>query len=450
MTIDFSQFLSREASLRTESVMAGEEGDDLISLSLGLPNPSCFPLKGISLNVESPKSNFENTTTITRTIKTHPDEIIESCQYMSPSGLTHFNQWIKQYVTDYFLPGYSNWDFIIQAGATHSLDALFRMLIDPGEDTVLCETLTYPCFLETCVPLRIKTVAIEMDDKGIDPSNLEETLQNWDTNESTKHLKRPKLIYLMPTGHNPTGITLSLERRRRVVELANKYNFLIIEDDPYYHLQLDDNEHIPSLLKFDTEGRVIRIDSFSKMLMPGLRVSIVTANKLFINKLSMHNDLSIHSAAASSQMILQMIFNDWGQSGFKDWLFHLQNLYRKRRAVLLNAFEKYIPHDLVTYNKPNYGMFLWINVNLNRFKKPQNSKLSDSEWATKVEDYLYDAALKSKVVLTKGHWFMHHKTMMTAGFRATYAFVDEDQMIKAAELLGNAIRKSYDSLYNEI
>ncbi|TID31381.1 hypothetical protein CANINC_000010 [Pichia inconspicua] len=449
MTVDLSQFLSREATLRKGSVMVGAKGDDLISLSLGLPSPACFPLKGITLDVQSPKSNFQQTETISRTIETHPDEIIESCQYMSSSGLKYFNQWIKQYVTDYFLPGYSEWDFIIQAGGTQSLDAIFRMLIDPGEDTALCETLTYPCFLETCVPLRIKTISIEMDENGIVPSKLEETLQNWNINETTKNLKKPKLIYLMPTGHNPTGITLSIERRRRIVELASIHNFLIVEDDPYYHLQLDENEHIPSLLKFDTEGRVIRIDSFSKMLMPGLRVSIVTANKLFIKKLSMHNELSIHSAAASSQLILQMIFSNWGETGFKDWLSHLQDLYRRRRDVLLNAFKKFIPHDLVTYNEPNYGMFLWINVNLDQFKKPQGSSLSDSKWATKVEDSVYNAALKCNVVLTKGHWFMHHKTMKIAGFRATYAFVDEDKMIKAAELLGKAIKNSYELLCNE-
>lgn len=449
MTVDFTQFLSHEASLRSGSVMVGAKGEDLISLSLGLPSPTCFPLKGIKLDVQSPDSDFAETETITRSIETHPDEIVASCQYMSPAGLKQFNNWISQYVIDYFHPGYKDWNFIIQAGGTQSLDAIFRMLIDPGEDTVLCESLTYPCFLETCIPLRIKTVSVEMDDLGIVPEKLQELMENWDTSETTKHLKKPKLIYLMPTGHNPTGITLSAERRLQIVQLANTYNFLIVEDDPYYHLQLDENEHIPSLLKFDTEGRVIRIDSFSKMLMPGLRVSIVTANKLFIKKLSMHNELSIHSAAASSQLILQMIFTKWGETGFEQWLSHLQNLYRKRRHILLEAFDKHIPHDLVTYNRPNYGMFLWISVNLDVFKKPERSNLSDAEWATKVEDEIYDTAIKCKVVLTKGHWFMHDKHMIKAGFRATYSFVDEDKMVKSAELLSKALKLSYESLCKE-
>lgn len=446
MTVDFSQFLSYEAALRSGSVMVRVKGEDLISLSLGLPSPACFPLKGIQLEVESPESDFTKTDTIARSTETHPEEIVASCQYMSSDGLNQFNAWIKQYLVDFFLPGYNNWDFLIQAGGTQSLDAIFRMLLNPGEDTVLCETLTYPCFIETCAPLRIKTVAVEMDDEGIVPEKLEQTLQNWDTNDSTKNLKKPKLIYLMPTGHNPTGITLSSERRQQVVELANKYNFLIVEDDPYYHLQLENTDHVPSLLKFDTEGRVLRIDSFSKMLMPGLRVSIVTANDLFISKLRMHNELSIHSAASSSQMILQMIFSKWGKTGFSQWLSHLQDLYRARRKVMLDAFDKYIPKDLVSYNRPNYGMFIWVNVDLNVFKKPQGSTLSDSEWAVIVEDEIYNTAIKCKVVLAKGHWFMHDTKMVKAGFRATYSFVDESKMVKSAELLGEALKISYETL----
>lgn len=451
MTIDWNDFLSLEARLREDSAMTMSRSDDIISLALGLPAPSCFPLKGIKLQVESPSSDFSKTETIERTIEEHPDEFIPSCQYVSSNGLKTFNDWIANYVETYFKPDYNNWDFIIQAGATHSLDAIFRLLINPGEDTVLCETLTYSCFLETCIPFRVNLLSIEMDEFGVIPSKIDELLLNWDIDEKTKNMKRPKVFYTMPTGHNPTGITLSTERRMELLRVANKHNFIIIEDDPYYHLQLDNNpQHIPSLLKFDTEGRVIRIDSFSKMLMPGLRVSIVSCNKVFQKKLAMHNELSIHSASANSQLILQMIFNQWGNDGFQKWLSHLQSMYIKRRDILLGAFDKYLPQDLVTYNRPTYGMFIWINANLNKFVKPSDLKLSDYEWVTFIEEEIFKVASeKYKTYLLKGHLFMKDKVSTTAGFRATYSYASEDNMIRGSEYFGKAIQEVYDNLYKK-
>lgn len=448
MTIDinFNSFFSKEASLRGASVMA-LPSPGTISLSTGLPNPECFPLKGVHIDVQSPASDFNKTEEITRTIDLHPDEIVASCQYLSSKGLKFFNEWVTNYVTTYFKPDYQDWNFLIQAGATQSLDALFRMLLDPGEDTILCENFTYSCFLETCVPMRIEVVSTEMDSEGIIPSKMDSLLENWNSCEKTKSLKFPKLLYTMPTGHNPTGITLSTERRRELLEVANKHNILIIEDDPYYHLQLDNDEnseHIPSLLKFDTQGRVIRIDSFSKMLMPGLRVSVVTANSTFIKKLTNHNELSIHSASAVSQLMLQMIFTQWGDDGYHKWLDHLQSLYRRRRDIMVSSFDKYLPHDLVAFNRPNYGMFIWIDVHLEKFPQPAESSMTDAEWAQYVEDEIFRIAAEDfKVVLTKGHWFMHDKSLPKAGFRATYSYSEEESMIKGAEAFGKAIMHAH-------
>ncbi|KAG0674788.1 hypothetical protein C6P40_003416 [Pichia californica] len=453
MTVDFNDFLSYEAKLRKKSVMKmPKEGE--ISLTLGLPNPDCFPFKGIQLDIESPLTNFKSTEKINYNINSHPDQLIDSCQYMPSRGLKHFNLWIKNsYINKYFKPNYSNWNFLIQSGATQSLESIFRMLINPNEDTVLCESLTYSCFLETCIPLRIKVFSVEMDEFGLKPDYLDNLLLNWKINEKTKHSKFPKLIYVMPTGHNPTGITLSIERRKLLLDICNKHNILIVEDDPYYHLKLIDednnNSNIPSLLNFDTEGRVIRIDSFSKILMPGLRVSIITCNNLFIEKLSNHNELSIHSASANSQLILEMIFQKWGEDGFESWLKHLQSLYIKRRTIMLNSFDKFLPKDLVNYNRPNHGMFIWININLNKFfKLPKYSNLSDSDWARFIEDEIYKiSSEKYKIVLTKGHWFLQDKDIALSSFRATYAFVTEEEMVKGAELFGLAVKDLYSSMY---
>lgn len=424
---------------------------DLISLALGLPHPSCFPLKGINLEIESPESDFKETEKISRDIESNTNEIIQSCQYMSSNGLLNFNNWVKTYIEKYFKPNYNenNWNYLIQSGGTQSLDSIFRMLIDPTLDSIICENLTYSCFLETCIPFRVNLLSVGLDNEGISVNDIDNLLNNWSINYPNK--RKPKFIYTVPTGQNPTGITMSLKRRKDLLNICNKHDLLIIEDDPYYHLQLNDEQiHIPSLLKFDTEGRVIRIDSFSKMLMPGLRVSIVTANKLFIKKLSMHNELSIHSASANSQLILSMIFQKWGDDGFQKWISHLQKLYKLRRDLMLKSFDKYLPKDLVNYNRPNYGMFIWINANLEKFYNLKKNELNDNQWATFIEDKIFDvASQKYDVILTKGHWFMKDKENTNiSGFRATYSFANEDEIVKGSELFGKAVTDVYNSLYN--
>lgn len=449
MTIDWNYFLSEEGRLREGSVMTIPTGEDIVSLAAGLPNPKCFPLHGIHVDVQSPVKNFTTTDKISRIAETPRGEVTESCQYISFDGLTNFNAWVQKYLVTYFKPAYEDWNWIIQSGATQSLESIMRLLLNPGTDTILCESLTYSCFLETCIPLRVKLVPVEMDEFGLVPAKLETLLENWHSNDLVKSLTFPKLLYTMPTGHNPTGITLSTERRKQLLDVCNKFNILIVEDDPYYHLQLDNNRHIPSLVQFDTQGRVIRIDSFSKMLMPGLRVSIVTCNGFFRKKLSMHNELSIHSASGPSQLMLQMIFNEWGDTGFSKWLQHIQSMYRERRDLMLQAFDSHLPHELVTYNRPNYGMFIWVNAKLEKFKKPRDSKLKLHEWAQHIEDLIFKVASeKYRVTVTKGRWFMPDKSTPIAGFRVTYSYVDQTKINHAVQLLAQAIQEVHDTLLN--
>ncbi|KAG7813595.1 hypothetical protein KL921_001141 [Ogataea angusta] len=441
MTVDWSKYLSHEATLREPSVMKmmGRFGR-IISLGAGLPHPDCFPLKSVSFDFLSPKTGFSTT----EKVEVPDNELLyEALQYTSGRGTSYFDEFSKKHIETYHKPLYNDWDIVVTAGATQSLDAVLRLLCDPNEDTILSEEFTYPAFLETCSPMRLKVFPVKVDEHGVCPKDLDKLLVDW----SGPH-KKPKLIYTMPVGQNPLGITMSLERRGEFYEVCKKHDLIIVEDDPYYHLQLDYEEKLPSLLKFDTDGRVIRFDSFSKIMTPGARCSIVTANKVFVDKLVVHNEVSIHSSAAPSQLILHELLKTWEAQGFAKWVEHLGQHYKKRRALLNSAFERFLPKELCSWNLPDSGMFLWIEINQEAFAKPEN--IPANQWATELENMIFDANIDKGVLLAKGHWFMVDQTLQKAGFRATYAFAEEEELVEASQRFGEALKSIHAKLANNL
>lgn len=446
----WEKYLSCESLLRQPSVMKMPFDPECVSLTIGVPNPECFPLKGMSLTFESPEHDF---TTLQTASHNHidgeaPKDIKEISQYFPTSGITAFAPWINAHIEKYHKPAYEGWGHILQAGGTQALDAIFRTLLDPAEDTVLAEEYTYSCFLETCKPLRAKVFSVAMTPAGVDVAAMDKLLSSWYTSTDTRSFKKPKLFYTMPTGHNPTSVTMTDDVRANLMAVCRKHDVLIVEDDPYFHLQLD-AQSPPSLLKYDTDGRVLRIDSFSKMLMPGMRVAVVTCNKLFAAKLAMYNELSIHSAAAPSQLILSMIFNQWKDKGFEAWISHLQGIYKKRRDHMLGAFDTYVPSELVEFNRPAFGMFVWITLREEAWPN-KNPALTQAQWLANLEDRIFDAALANKVAFTKGKWFYAGKPedYPHAAFRATYSFADAKQTTQAAERFAHTLKAIHAELYN--
>ncbi|CDK25864.1 unnamed protein product [Kuraishia capsulata CBS 1993] len=322
------------------------------------------------------------------------------------------------------------------------------MLCDPG-DVVLIEDRSYPTAMETLKPMKLSAFPVRIDHGGIVVEELASVLEKWEG-------KLPKCIYTMPTGQNPTGVTMSLERRKSFYAVCQKYDIIIIEDDPYYFLQLGepsakgpDGEFsasnllkglIPSLLSLDTDGRVIRFDSFSKVMVPGSRTGSITSNKTFVERIIRHNEVNIQSASGFSQLILYSILSRWTHDGYLQWLEKIRLEYTRRRDALMAAFDKYLPKDLCSWNRPNSGMFLWIDVNLAAFPRPAG--LTDEEFAADFEARAFEKAVENNVLLAKGQWFIVPPSSMLkhAGFRATYAAASDEQMILAAQRLAQTLR----------
>jgi aromatic amino acid aminotransferase I len=259
-------------------------------------------------------------------------------------------------------------------GSSSALDIAYRMLTERG-DSILSEEYTYVTAIETAAPMEVQMIGVKMDEQGLLPSSMDEILSTWDA-EAQKS-PRPKVLYTVPSGQNPTGATQSLKRRKEVYRVAQKHDIFILEDEPYYFLQMQPytgnapdvpppashtefiKSLVPSLLSLDTDGRVMRLDSFSKIVAPGSRTGWITAPEQIVERFTRHNEVSVQTASGFSQVILYKLLDDtWGHAGFLDWLINLRLEYTQRRDVLLHACEVYLPKEVVEWSPPMAGMFV--------------------------------------------------------------------------------------------
>ena len=235
---------------------------------------------------------------------------------------------------------------LITAGSQQALALVAQLLLKPG-DAVLVESPTYAGALDLFRLLHVQVRGIPLDERGMQVENLEQLLQQL----------KPKLIYSIPNFQNPTGTCLGSQRRRQLIALADRYNIPILEDDFVGDLRYDGRAQ-PALKAFDAGGRVIYVSTFSKMLMPGLRVGFLVAEGPVYDGL-LHckrtNDL------ATSNLIQRALEAYVTVGRYQAHLRHSCQLYRKRRDAMLQAIQRYLPAD-VRFNPPQGGLFIWLEL----------------------------------------------------------------------------------------
>lgn len=267
-------------------------------------------------------------------------------------------------------PLYSNWGVCVTCGSTSSIQMAVRLFCNPGE-TVLVEGFTYPGFLEAAKAFEVNTRGVPVDLDGLCSTSLDLILSLWDT---TTQGSKPRLLYMIPSGQNPTGRTLSISRKRAIYQVAEKHDLMIIEDDPYYFINLgssqssssvqkvvaNENKSIDdflssldsSFLSIDGTGRVIRLDSTSKILSPGLRAGWVTANVQVIDKFAAYNELDAITASGPSQYMLYQLFEvKWGHRGFFQWLMMLSLQYCQRLEIMNKVLKHGLSSDLCHWSR---------------------------------------------------------------------------------------------------
>lgn len=334
----YAQRIQRMQSSAIRELLKVTEIPGMISLAGGLPAAEIFPLEKIAA--------------VTQRILEQNGA--QALQYGMTEGYTPLRTLLAQRLKqDGFNVSADN--ILITSGSQQGLDLLAKIMIDAG-DRVLVESPTYMGALQACNPYEPEYVAVRSDEYGIVTDELEVALQ-----------QQPKFIYALPNFQNPTGVTFTLERRQRLVELAGKYGVPIVEDDPYSQLRFE-GEPLPSLLALENErqlsteqpyqGDVIQLNTFSKVLTPGLRLGWIVAPADVIRKLVLAKQgTDLHTATFN-----QMIAYELAREGFLDEHVPLiRKTYRERRDAMLAALEEHFPEN-VRWTRPQGGMFLWVTL----------------------------------------------------------------------------------------
>ncbi|SCU96787.1 LAME_0F17436g1_1 [Lachancea meyersii CBS 8951] len=327
-------------------------------------------------------------------------------QYSNTRGLDPMLDFCYKFVEYANPPSYKDWDITFANGSSDSLFKVFETLADASV-TVLVEEFSFSPTISNitatgAVPIPIKvSVTGDPEEQGIDVEFLSNLLENWSESQYS-HLSKPRLLYTIPTGQNPTGMTLSLEKRKQIYALAETHNFLIVEDDPYGYLRFptydpENPSYNPyqageytvdqyrkevlstSFLSLDTSGRVIRCETFSKVFFPGLRFSFIVGNKFLISKILDFGDVSTRAASGVSQMMVNNVIQKWApnftspQEAWLSWVMKVASQYTHRRNILYEALQATdaFKDGLFTMVPVTAGMFAALQI---RFEKFPNIK----------------------------------------------------------------------------
>lgn len=408
------------SSIRSTVDIISRAPKSLISLAPGSPNPSLFPFKVATFTVENGNTiQFE-------------DEMIQRALQYSPSyGIPELLSWLKQLQiklhnppTAHYPPNQGQMDLCITSGCQDGLCKAFEMLINPGDNILVNEPL-FSGTLDAMKPLGGNIINVPSDEHGIIPEALKKILSQWKPEDSKDLSKKtPKFLYTIPNGTNPTGNSLTGDRKKEIYELARKYDFLIIEDDPYYFLQFN-KPWIPTFLSMDVDGRVIRADSFSKILSSGLRVGFMTGPKFLIRRIVLHTEVSSLHASTFSQLMVSQLLHQWGEAGFLAHVDRVTDFYRNQRDAILAAADKWLS-GLAEWHVPKAGMFLWIKV----------KGISD------IKQLIEEKAIEKEVLFVPGNGFFIDSLAPTSFFRASFSLVSPEQMNTAFQRLAQLIKES--------
>src|SRR3954451_6460812 len=242
-------------------------------------------------------------------------------------------------------------DGVGRTGGQQVIDLVCKTLVDPG-DVVVAEAPTYPGAVPTFMSYEADVVQIAMDDDGMRVDELEATLDRLDVEG-----RRPKFIYTIPSFQNPAGVTLSLPRRKRLVEVARERELLVLEDNPYGLLRYE-GEPLPPLHSLDHGEFVISLGTFSKILSPGIRLGWTPAPAPVLEKMNLGKQGAALCSPSFSQMFVVSYFDHYRCT---DSLESLKALYRRRRDTMLDALAEHFPRE-ASWTRPQGGLFIWATL----------------------------------------------------------------------------------------
>ncbi len=312
------------------------EGKQVISLAGGLPDPRVFPkeeLAEIAKEVIAEKGD-------------------KSLQYSPTIGVTEFREELKKFLIRKGVKVNSDEDILVTTGSQQALDLTARVFIEK-DDEIILELPTYLAAINAFRLSKPGMTTIPIDEDGMRTDILEQEVKR------LKWLGRNiKFIYTIPVAHNPAGVTMSVDRKKELLEIASKYDLIVIEDDPYSYFVYEEGLDITPLKTLDREGRVIYMSTFSKILSPGLRIGWVLGNEYAINVLERAKQTAdLHTSTLTQYIGMEAI----RRGVVERTIARAKEIYSVKREAMIDALDKYMVKD-AWWPKPAGGFFLMVFI----------------------------------------------------------------------------------------
>jgi 2-aminoadipate transaminase len=311
------------------------EQPDIISFGGGLPAPESFPNKELA--------------------EIAYDELMNNSANVLQYGTTEGSRVLRDAFVEWLEPQnihVTRDELLVTTASQQGLDLLCKAFFDPG-DVLFCGLPTYLGAVQAFKLFQIDTVGVLLEDDGMSIEALETQI------EACKAAgKRMKGIYVIPDFQNPSGITLSLAKRQQILDIARREDLLVFEDNPYGHLRFA-GESIPSLYSMDTDGRVIMMVTFSKVLCAGLRLAVMITPDLDLMDALVRTKQA--TDLCTSKLTQHMAARYMLEFGLDKHLEDIRPIYREKRNAMIEALEKYMPRDEgLRWTKPDGGLFIWV------------------------------------------------------------------------------------------
>ena len=390
-----------QQTFRAQNIISTSTLVEEMLAAAGHPSPINFA-SGVSDVREFPAEEFRKTLqSIMRR------DQIGALEYGEPNGYAPLREGIAHILASQGLQTHPE-NILITAGSQQAIFLASQVLLKPN-DTIIVENPTYSAAIDLFRTLGYQIVGVPMDNQGMQVDQLEKLLQQ----------HHPKLIYTIPNFHNPTGTCLSSARRRQLIALAERYNVPILEDDFVGDLRYEGHAQ-PSLKALDPGGQVIYVSTFSKMLVPGLRVGFIVADGPVYESLLNYKRLS---DLATSTLIQRALDAFVTVGRYQTYLHRSCQIFRKRRDTMLKAIDHYLPNN-ISFEVPSGGLFIWLRL--------PNSISADE---------LLPLACKEGTAFMPGKYFFTENLTGDEWIRLNFVSQSADDIEAGIKRLGAAIRK---------
>jgi len=369
---------------------------DIISFGGGLPDPNTFPIKDLE----------------DISCKTLREKGATALQYGPTEGELALREELAKWMGRE-KPSVRPENILVTSGSQQGLDIISKVFLDP-KDIVILELPSYIGGIQAFAAYRAKMIGVPQDDHGMKMNLLEKVLIRL-----ANRKKKPKFIYVVPDFQNPSGVTMSLDRRKKLLELAYKFEVPIIEDSPYRDLRFT-GEPVPAIYSMDAEKQVIVLGTFSKLLCPGLRLAWIMTPTEWMDKMV----IAKQSMDLCSPTFTQLIAAEFLKRGLlPNQVESIRRLYARKRQVMLDALKRHMPKG-VRWTKPEGGLFLWV-------KLPK--KMSANT--------LFPKAIENKVAYVVGSAF-HCNGKGQNTMRINFSYSSEAQIEEGIKRLGKMVKEN--------